>query len=297
MGRDSRKRQPVFRHNVIAICYDFDGTLSRRSMQEDTIFKEYGINPAKFWAKVNQIAKEKEYDKTLAYLNSLIYDPVFKKKPLTEARLTGMAQQIQYYPGVETFFSFVNQFVRRDAESLGIEVQLEHYIISSGMKAILNGVGIKKYFREIYACEYEYNRNGTPKCVKMVINDTNKTQFLFRINKGKLRLDQDINEHMNDEERRIPFYNMIYIGDGNSDVPSMTVTTKSGGYALAVYPPEGKVSKKCLRLFQVKRVNQIASADFNCGSALVQILETILKTIIQNMILRKSFYEQKERYK
>ena len=241
---------------------------------------------------MNLLAKREGYDKTLAYLNKLIYDPVFQKKPLTEARLLGMAHRIKYYPGVESFFPMINRFVEREAKRLGIKVKLEHYIISSGMKAILNGVSIKRYFHEIYACEYEYSKDGQPKCVKMAINETNKTQFLFRINKGYLRLDQDINSHMPEEKRRIPFQNIVYIGDGNSDVPCMAVTIKNGGHAIAVYPPERKAQKKHLGLLRAKRVDHIAPANFKKGSEFAGILELTLKTIIQNIQFNHSVYEQ-----
>lgn len=290
--RNGQKPQK-FKHNIIAICYDFDGTLSRRSMQEDTIFKEYGIHAKRFWAEVKRTAKEDGYEKTLSYLNKLIYDAEFQKRPLTESRLSAMAKRIEYYPGVENFFPYINEFVGREAESLGIEVRLEHYIISSGMKAILNGVGIKKYFEEIYACEYEYLRDGSPKCVKMAVNDTNKTQFLFRVNKGCLRLDQDINKHMPEEKRRIPFQNMIYLGDGDSDVPCMAVTTKNGGHAIAVYPPKKKASRKCLALLHANRVHHIVPADFSSGSELCRLLESIIKLLVNRISLDRLMHQQK----
>ena len=283
-----------FKHNIIATCYDFDGTLSRRSMQEDTIFKEYGIHAKRFWAEVKRTAKEDGYEKTLSYLNKLIYDAEFQKRPLTESRLSAMAKRIEYYPGVENFFPYINEFVSHEAESLGIEVQLEHYIISSGMKAILDGVGIKKYFEEIYACEYEYRRDGSPKCVKMAVNDTNKTQFLFRVNKGCLRLDQDINKHMPEEKRRIPFQNMIYIGDGDSDVPCMAVTMKNGGHAVAVYPPGQKDSRQCLELLRADRVHFIAPADFSQRSKLCRLLESILKLLINRISLDRLMHQQRK---
>lgn len=281
--------------NIIAICYDFDGTLSRRSMQEDTIFKEYGIHAKRFWAEVKRTAKEDGYDKILSYLNKLIYDSAFQRKPLSEARLTEMAARIEYYPGVENFFPYINKFARQEADNLGIEVRLEHYIISSGMKAILNGVGIKKYFKEIYACEYEYLKNGRPKCVKMAVNDTNKTQFLFRINKGCLRLDQDINKHMPEEKRRIPFQNLIYIGDGDSDVPCMAVTMKNGGHAIAVYPPQKKASRKCRELLSANRVHYIVPADFSSGSELCNLLESIIKLLANRISLDRLMYQQQRR--
>jgi len=285
-----------FRQNIIALCYDFDGTLSQQSMQEDTIFAEYGIQGRQFWKRTDREAKEQGYDKVLCYLNRLIFDPKFRKKPLTESRLTAMAHKVRYYPGVEGFFPHINEFVGREASGLGIGIKLEHYLISSGMKAILNGVAIREHFKEIYACEYEYRADGTPRCVKMAINDTTKTQFLFRINKGKLRLDQDINGHMEDEARRVPFRNMIYVGDGKSDVPCMSVTNKNGGYAVAVYPPGRKPSKVCLQLLHAGRVNSIAPADFTPESPLVRVLKTTLKTIAQNIALQHSIFSQKTRY-
>lgn len=296
MMRESERKKDGFLHNVIAICYDFDGTLSRRTMQEDTIFREYGINPKRFWKEVNRAAKKDGYDKTLCYLNKLIYDPVFWKKPLTEARLSAMAKRIEYYPGVRKFFPYIDGFVARESKRRGVRVALEHYIISSGMKAVLDGVDFKDCFKAIYACEYEYDENGNPKCVKMAINDTNKTQFLFRINKGRLGLDQDINEHMEESDRRIPFQNIIYIGDGLSDVPCMAVTLKNGGHAVAVYPPEQNASQKCIALLQAKRVHHIARADFNKQSQLVNIIELTLSVIIQRIALDYSVYKQTVRY-
>jgi hypothetical protein len=284
------------KQNIIALVYDFDGTLSRRSMQEDTIFDEYGIHGGRFWKQINIIAKRDGYDKILCYLNRLIYDEKFRKKPLTERRLTGMAEKIEYFPGVESFFPHINEFVKKISATSGMDIHLEHYVISSGMKAILEGTSIRQYFKEVYACEYEYEKSGCPKCVKMAINDTTKTQFLFRINKGRLRLDQDINGHMEDSKRRIPFSNMVYIGDGDSDVPSMAVTTKSGGHAIAVYPPESRASRRCLQLLFARRVGHIAPADFNRGSVLVSIIETILKTAAQNIVLNHSIFEQKKRF-
>ena len=218
-----------------------------------------------------------------------------QRKPLSEARLTEMAQRIEYYPGVENFFPYINKFARQEANNLGIEVRLEHYVISSGMKAILNGVGIKKYFKEIYACEYEYLKNGRPKCVKMAVNDTNKTQFLFRINKGCLRLDQDINKHMSEEKRRIPFQNMIYVGDGDSDVPCMAVTMKNDGHAIAVYPPKKKASRKCLELLHANRVHYTVPADFSSGSELCNLLESIIKLLVNRISLDLLMHRQKER--
>src|SRR3989338_3221781 len=143
-------------NNIIAICYDFDGTLSPRNMQEDTIFKEYNIDAERFWREVSRVTKNEGYDKALCYLNKLIFDPVFQKKPLTEKRLAAFGRKVRYCSGVTSFFPRIDRFVKKEARSVGQVVSLEHYIISSGLKSILDKMSLRKHFKAIYACEYEY---------------------------------------------------------------------------------------------------------------------------------------------
>ncbi len=217
------------KNNIIAICYDFDGTLSPRNMQEDTIFKEYGINADRFWREVSRVIKNEGYDRALCYLNKLIFDPKFQKTPLTERRLGQLARKLRYCPGIKSFFPRIDRFVKEKARHAGWAVNLEHYIISSGLKTILEKMSIRKHFKAIYACEYEYGKDKAPKGVKTVVNDAMKTQCLFRISKGRLGLDEDVNERVDKGAFRIPFSHMIYIGDGDTDIPSMTVVRKYGG--------------------------------------------------------------------
>src|SRR3989338_539883 len=146
-------------NNIIAICYDFDGTLSPRNMQEDTIFKEYNIDAERFWREVSRVTKNEGYDRALCYLNKLIFDPVFQKRPLTEKRLSGLARKLCYCPGVKSFFPHIDRFVKKEARRAGLEVSLEHYIISSGLKTILDKMSLRKHFSAIYACEYEYGKD------------------------------------------------------------------------------------------------------------------------------------------
>lgn len=270
-------------YSIIAICYDFDKTLSPRSMQEDAIFKEYGIDANRFWDEVGRAVKDQGYDGTLCYLNKLIFDPEFKKKPLIERKLSAMAQKVRYCPGVKSFFPRINRFMDKEAKHAGLDVSLEHYIISGGLKAILDHMSIRKHFKEVYACEYEYGKNKAPKGVKTVINDTMKTQCLFRISKGKLGLREDVNELVEKGIFRIPFAHMIYIGDGDSDIPSMAVVKKYGGYAVAVYSPEKEAKRKSLEIFRIGRAGYVAEADYTEGSALDKIIKTIIKDIIQKM--------------
>jgi 2-hydroxy-3-keto-5-methylthiopentenyl-1-phosphate phosphatase len=274
--------------NIIAIVYDFDGTLSPGNMQEETIFKAYRINKDKFWARSQSLVIRKGYEKTLAYLKLLIDDPVFKRRPLTKEKLKEFAKHITYYPGVdEGYFTQLEAFLRSMPEAVEAGIRVEHYIISSGLQEILDGVSIRKYFKKIFACEYDYEK-GRPIFPKLVINDTNKTQFLFRINKGKLHLSESINQHMPESQRRIPFRNMIYVGDGITDVPSMTVTQRAGGHAIAVFDPSRRVPRTVKTMVAEHRAEHFAPADFRPDSLFVKILHQTLKKIIASIVYRSS---------
>ena len=274
--------------NIIAVVYDFDGTLSPGNMQEQTIFKAYGIDKKKFWARSQSLVVRRGYEKTLAYLKLLIDEPAFKRRPLSRKTLKEMATSVPYYPGVdEGYFEQLNDFLKTLPEVREGGITLEHYIISSGLQEILEGVSIRKYFKKIYACEFDYQA-GRPVFPKLVINDTNKTQFLFRINKGKLKLSESINHHMPEAERRIPFRNMIYIGDGITDVPSMTVIQKAGGNAIAVYDPARRVPRAVKSIVAEHRSEHFAPADFRPRSLLVKILHQTLKKIIASIVYRSS---------
>ena len=274
--------------NIIAVVYDFDGTLSPGNMQEQSIFKAYGIDKKKFWAKSQKLVVQRGYEKTLAYLKLLIDEPIFRRRPLTKAKLKALAAHIPYYPGVnEGYFDQLDAFLQGLPEVRETGITLEHYIISSGLREILDGVSIRKHFKKLYACEFDF-QGGQPIFPKLVINDTNKTQFLFRINKGKLKLSESINEHMPEAERRIPFRNMIYIGDGITDVPSMTVTRKAGGNAIAVYDPARRVPRAVKSMVAEHRAEHFAPADFTEHSLLVKILRHTLKKIIASIVYRSS---------
>lgn len=282
------KKSKKAAQNIIAIVYDFDGTLSPGNMQEETIFKAYGIDKKKFWARSQSLVIRRGYEKTLAYLKLLIDDPVFKKRPLTKRKLKEFANRVPYYPGVdEGYFDQLDAFIQSLPEVTETGITLEHYIISSGLQEILDGVSIRKFFKKIYACAYDF-QSGRPVFPKLVINDTNKTQFLFRINKGKLKLSESINEHMPETERRIPFRNMIYVGDGITDVPSMTVIQKAGGNAIAVYDPARRVPRAVKAMVAEHRAEHFAPADFRPQSLFVKILRQTLKKIIASIVYRSS---------
>jgi len=276
------------KQNIIAIVYDFDKTLSPDNMQEETIFKVYGIDKDKFWAKAQDLVKNDGYERTLAYLKLLMVDHPFRKDPLKKSDLNRLASKIRYYPGVgKEYFEHIEGFLQEIPEVKEWGIQLEHYVISSGLTEIIEGSKIRKYFKRIYGCEYEY-QDDKPVFPKLVINDTNKTQFLFRINKGKLDLSEDINHHMEDVDKRIPFQNMIYIGDSETDVPSMTLTQKMGGYAIAVYHPEKEIPEEVKKMVAEERAAHFAPADYCSDSLLTKILHRTLKKIVHTMSYRFS---------
>jgi hypothetical protein len=168
------------------------------------------------------------------------------------------------------------------------QVRIEHYIISAGLIEILKGISIYDRFTRIYASEYYYGPDGVPKFPKLLITDTTKTQFLFRINKGKHDLTESINQHMEWHQRPVPFQNMIYIGDGLTDVPSMTVVQANGGHAMAVYKhASGEALAACKELLEIGRVNFIAPADYSEHSPLESHTKTLLRSVMTSIAYEK----------
>ena len=214
----------------IAIMYDFDKTLCTKDMQEYTFIPNLGITPAEFWSDANKLREIDKMDQVLTYMYLMVKKTVDIGKHITRDYLGRMGYEIELFPGVIDWFERINKY----GEEKGVEI--EHYIISSGVYEIIAGSKIGKYFKKIYASEFYYDEHGHAVWPKMAINYTNKTQFLMRINKGVLDIadDYNINKKMMEKDRRIPISNMIYIGDGLTDVPCMKLTKDGGGVSLAV---------------------------------------------------------------
>ncbi|HKZ22263.1 MAG TPA: haloacid dehalogenase-like hydrolase [candidate division Zixibacteria bacterium] len=282
-----------FKQNIIAIVYDFDGTLSPQPMYDYGVLPALKIEPDEFWKEVSKKAKKDNADPMLCYMYLLL-----KKGENTEGKLTfkvkdlkKLSKKIRYYRGVPQHFEKLEKYVEEKSKG---QVKLRFYLISAGLKEILDGISIKRKFHNIFASEYYRNNYGEPLFPKILVNDTIKTQYLFRINKGKELQHERINEHMPEDQRLIPFKNIIYIGDGMTDVPGMTVTIKNGGRSIAVYEPgKRKARETCLELFEAGRVHHIASADFTRNSKLMQILRTTLDLIIHDILFWKSVHKQK----
>ena len=273
-----------FFQNTIAIVYDFDGTLSPQPMQEYTVLPKLGIKPDHFWSQVEQESKETVSEKMLVYMRLLLEEAHSRKINISRSDFQAMGKHIPYFPGVEDWFPRLNAYVSK--QGLG-KINLRHYIVSAGMKEILEGISIRSYFRQIYASEYHFNFQGIATFPKVLITDTTKTQYLFRVNKGKEALDESINEHMPEHDRPIPFQNIIYIGDGMTDVPSMALTKKNGGHTIAVYPKRSRHDREtCVKLLSAKRVDFIAPADYGPDSKLSARVELLLDAIIADIAYR-----------
>ena len=255
---------------IIAFLYDFDKTLCTTDMEDYAFIPSLGYTPAEFWGKANAFGWENRMDGLLAYMYTMIQECAAQNIKLDRAFLNHCGESIQLFPGVREWFARINAF----GESLG--VQVEHYVISSGLREIIEGSGIAQEFRE-NACEFYYNENGDACWPKLDVNFTNKTQFVYRINKGILDVsrDKELNDSMPDDSKRVPFTNMIYMGDGLSDVPCMKMMRAYGGQAIAVYQASNRQGVE--KLLADGRVDFIFPADYREGMELDRTVRDILR--------------------
>ena len=267
---------------IIALLYDFDKTLCTQDMQNYAFIPSLGMKPAEFWQEANTFGWREHMDGILAYMYTMLRKSREKGLSITREQLVEMGRSIVLFPGVQDWFRRINEFGRTQG------VEIEHYILSSGLREIIEGSGISHEFREIYASEFYYDETGTPVWPKLDVNFTAKTQFVYRINKGVLDVanDRDLNASMPDDSKRVPFTNMIYVGDGLSDVPCMKMMRSYGGQAIAVYQPESRTAVE--ELLQKGRVDFIFPADYREGTG----LDTTVKNIIRKMAVTDLLAEE-----
>ena len=274
--------------NTIAIVYDYDQTLSPSYMQDEVVFPAFGIDKDRFWKRCSELVRDGGYDGELAYMKVLL-DTLGMDRP-TNAELKSLGAKLTFYKGLPAMFEeFATGLLTDEHLSHGINV--EHYIISSGMKILIEGSQLAPYVKAMFGCEFAEDEEGRITFPKRVISHTQKTQYLFRINKGLLEMSQDVNDHMDPEIRPIPFPNMIYIGDGPTDVPCFTVMRKNGGEAIAVYNPDDPARagfKKCYQLStHADRVKHIAPADYRQGTHLRMLLEQMVEETANRIVAER----------
>lgn len=256
--------------STVAILYDFDKTLCTTDMQEYDFIKNLGLTPAEFWGSTGEISNKYEMDKILAYMYMMIQQCKEKNIPLTKEYLNKCGENVILYRGVQTWFDRINEY----GEQLGVNV--EHYIISSGITEIIEGTPIAKYFKRIYGCSFLYDENGEACWPANAINFTLKTQYVFRISKGVLDVTDDDNLNKHTQNRKIAYRNMIYIGDGLTDIPCMKLLREKGGKAIALYP-SGK-RDKVMQLIKDNRINYACVADYSQNSTLEKIVKLMIES-------------------
>ena len=271
-----------------AIVYDFDGTLAPGNMQQHSFIPKLGIDSNSFWKEVKTTAKENDMSEILAYMHHMLKKANEKGIPITKKAFVEHGKGMPLFPGVQEYFKKISDYAR----SKGLIV--EHYIISSGLREILKGTSINKEFEMIFASAYMYNANDVAEWPALAIDYTTKTQFLFRINKGIKNAwdNESVNKYMPDDERPMPFNRMIYLGDGETDIPAMKTVSLNGGKAIAVYNPQtntkaGKKSKKITQeLVSQGRANYVAPADYSEGSSLYKIIQLCIDSMAAEVELQ-----------
>ena len=271
---------------IVAIMYDFDRTLCTKDMQDYSFIPSLGMTESEFWKFANNLGKSEHMDSILAYMYAMVKISRDKNIPVLRKNLVQMGKNVELFKGVEGWFDRITEFGKSNG------MQVEHYVISSGLKEIIEGTAISKFFKSIFACEFLYDENGNGVWPKTDVNYTNKTQFVYRINKGILDVanDNDLNRSMPDDSKRVPFCNMIYIGDGLSDVPCMKMMKAYGGYSIAVYQNK---DSKVEDLLKKDRVDFIYPADYSENTG----LDITVKNIIRKMSISETLYNEYSRQK
>ena len=260
------------KETVLAICYDFDKTLSPTDMQAQGYIQSVGYDIKEFWDKTNVLAAANDMDGNLAYMYVMM-DEARGKLIFNRKSLEDYGSKVKLFPGVAEWFDRINAYGR----ARGIIV--EHYIISSGLKEMIDGTEIAKKgaFKKIYASSFFYDEKGVAVWPAQVINYTNKTQFLFRIEKGVLDINDDgVNEYYAPENLRVPFRNMVYIGDSATDIPCMKLVNVNGGHSIGVYDPETGKKDRVHKMLRDNRIRYFAPADYREGTELDNLVKAVI---------------------
>jgi len=260
----------------MAISYDFDGTLAPGNMQEYDFIPALNMRSKQFWTSVDDLAKKHEMDQILAYMRIMLEEARKAEVAVRKTDFKNFGAHIGLFPGVTDWFKRINAY----AKSKG--VRLEHFIISSGIREMVEGTPIYKEFKEVYASGFMFDHNGVACWPALAVNYTTKTQYLFRINKGSLDVHDNsiINKYVPKEQRPVPFENMVFIGDGETDIPCMRLVKDQGGHSIAVFNP-GKHGAKARATQLVKdgRATLVATADYQEGSAIDLAVKAIIDKI------------------
>jgi hypothetical protein len=260
----------------MAISYDFDGTLAPGNMQEYDFIPALKMPSKPFWKSVNDLAKDHEMDPILAYMHVMLEEANKAHVTVRKADFKNFGANIALFPGVKDWFKRINIY----AKSKG--VRLEHFIISSGIREMVEGTPIYKEFKKVYASGFMFDHHGVACWPALAVNYTTKTQYLFRINKGSLDVHDNsiINKYVPKEQRPVPFEHMVFVGDGETDIPCMRLVKDQGGHSIAVYNPGKHGAKKhAEQLIHDGRATLFTTADYQAGRAIDLAVKAIIDKI------------------
>ena len=270
---------------TVALIYDFDGTLSAGNMQEYDFIPAVGKSNHDFWWESSQLARDCDADPILTYMARMIAEARASNVPITRERFREFGRSVKLFPGVEEWFARINRY----GDERGLKIV--HYINSSGIREMIEGTSIAGEFRKIYACSFLYDDAGEAYWPGVAINYTNKTQFIFKINKGVEAVwdGKAVNEYIPENRRTVPFRRMIYFGDGTTDIPCMRLVKSSGGYSIAVYNPLEEQAQRpaAEKLLGENRVDFVTPADYSEGHVLDRIVHTIIDKIAAEVELSR----------
>lgn len=269
---------------TVALIYDFDGTLAPGNMQEFDFIPAVGKSNKEFWTDANSLAEEQDADGVLTYMAKMVQEAKATGLSLKREAFQESGRHVQLYSGVKEWFGRINAY----AATKGVEVV--HYINSSGLKEIIEGTEIAHEFRKIYTCSFLYDIDGVAYWPGVAVNYTNKTQFIFKINKGVESVydSKRVNQYIEEEKRPVPFKHMIYFGDGTTDIPCMRLVKSFGGHSVAVYNPAQKGARKELNaLIRDNRVNHVCPADYTEGSEIDIVVRAIIDKVATDHRLKQ----------
>lgn len=276
---------------VLAICYDFDKTLTPDDMQAQGYIQSVGYDVNKFWEESNDLAQKNDMDTNLAYMYKMVEEAeghlILNRKALED-----YGSKVTLFSGVISWFERIKEYGKEHG------VIVEHYIISSGLKEMIEGTVMAQNgsFEKIYASSFYYNLKGVAKWPAQAVNYTNKTQFLFRIEKGVLDInDPGVNDFFPPEEVRVPFRNIVYIGDSDTDIPCMKLVNSYGGHSIGVYNPDTVDKKKVFKMISDNRIRYFAPADYSKESEIDQLIKAIInKTAAYEVLETKHIQDGSE---
>jgi phosphoglycolate phosphatase-like HAD superfamily hydrolase len=269
------------KESVIGIIFDFDETLGPDTISSLLISQK--LNPDAFWLEVGSLVKD-NWDPPLAYMHLLLHYSRVSKLDLSQKTLAEAGEHLPLFPGLPLALSQLKTFVKKEPRLKASRVKLEFYVVSGGLESVIRSTKIAKQIDGIFGSNFAYEKGKPqPIAIKSAISFTEKTRFLFGINKGlsvtEIRTKPyRINDALSQSARRIPFTQMIYIGDGPSDIPSLSTIAQYGGAGIGVSAPKGSF-KRGYELARGKRITVGPyTANYKKGSDMRKVLEeTILR--------------------